>query len=714
MNKKKNPFVFLDVSMDGDPVERITIELFADVVPRTAENFRALCTGEKGNGVSTGKPLHYKGSKFHRIIKGFMAQGGDFQNGNGTGGESIYGGKFADENFQLEHSGPGLLSMANCGRNTNGSQFFIIFKHQPHLDGKHVVFGKVVKGMDVVRKIEQVGTAHGKPSGTVKIVDCGEVYESKIRDANEAGKGKKKKSGKAGSSEDRSNGKRKERHRTSPKDRRKKRKRRYSSSDSYSSDTDSDSYSSGTDSDSRSDSDTNSRSDSDSESDSYSSSSSSDGRLRKKRPTRRQRFQHQKKRRDGRREKTRGRQYKRSRAKSKRSPESSSDTESTSSSSGTASSDDEKARRPISARKTNYLSNSQNKQSPNLDVTKKSPTIQIGKQTLLEQKKGREQKMEDNSSHEEGEFSQKGDEALKNSHGMEMKSNKTVNKHNYSDDLKKTRSATPSPTGRLRSRRGSSPSMSPERSGSSPRFQNDSGNPARQSEEQNRDGSLMSPRGSPTSKVLEPSASNHGRALSRSRSPNGTPKRIRKGRGFTERYSFARRYRTPSPERAPRRPYKYGGRNVHDRVHDRYSSYRKFPDRSPQRRYKSPPRGRSPARYHSRRSRSNSRSPGLPHNHHRRNPVRSRSPVDRQPAMSDRLRSRLGPRMDDERPSKRRGTGSRSRSRDSTSSRPPSPLRKAPPKKVATASSSRSTSSSPGGQRGLVSYGDITPENGTN
>ncbi|XP_054813540.1 peptidyl-prolyl cis-trans isomerase CYP63-like isoform X3 [Prosopis cineraria] len=181
MSQKKNPLVFLDVSIDGDLVERVVIELFASIVPKTAENFRALCTGEKGIGKSTGKPLHYKGTCFHRIIKGFMAQGGDFSRGNGTGGESIYGGKFADENFILKHDGPGLLSMANGGPNTNGSQFFITFKRQPHLDGKHVVFGKVVGGLDLLKKIELVGTSDGKPVRPVKIIDCGEATEAKIQ-----------------------------------------------------------------------------------------------------------------------------------------------------------------------------------------------------------------------------------------------------------------------------------------------------------------------------------------------------------------------------------------------------------------------------------------------------------------------------------------------------------------------------------------------------
>ncbi len=172
-----NPRVFFDLSIGGTPAGRMTFELYSDTVPQTAENFRALCTGEKGTGQS-GKPLHYKGSHFHRIIPEFMCQGGDFTNGNGTGGESIYGRTFPDESFEGaagSHDSPGLLSMANAGPDTNGSQFFLTTVVTPHLNGKHVVFGKVVDGMELLKTVEAAGSGSGQPSETVRIEDCGEL-----------------------------------------------------------------------------------------------------------------------------------------------------------------------------------------------------------------------------------------------------------------------------------------------------------------------------------------------------------------------------------------------------------------------------------------------------------------------------------------------------------------------------------------------------------
>jgi len=175
--------VFLDISIGGRASGKLVVELYSDVVPKTAENFAALCTGERGVGKS-GKNLHFKGSKFHRIIPGFMCQGGDFTAGDGTGGESIFGGKFKDENFRLKHTGAGILSMANAGPNTNGSQFFLCTAKTEWLDGKHVVFGEVVEGMQLLRKMEAQGQESGKPKAVVRIDDCG-IQKSEEEEAAE-------------------------------------------------------------------------------------------------------------------------------------------------------------------------------------------------------------------------------------------------------------------------------------------------------------------------------------------------------------------------------------------------------------------------------------------------------------------------------------------------------------------------------------------------
>ncbi|KAJ1983070.1 hypothetical protein H4R34_001492 [Dimargaris verticillata] len=195
------PRVFFDIDLNGTRLGRVIFELFADQVPQTAENFRCLCTGERGIGETSKLPLHYKGSIFHRVIKGFMIQGGDFVRRNGSGGESIYGPTFADESLRLKHDTHGLLSMANRGPNTNSSQFFITVRPTPHLDNKHVVFGRVIHGYDIIEQLETVAVDDkDRPTGIVMIAHCGELELRLPPNAVLAGQAHKSSRGRAVSS----------------------------------------------------------------------------------------------------------------------------------------------------------------------------------------------------------------------------------------------------------------------------------------------------------------------------------------------------------------------------------------------------------------------------------------------------------------------------------------------------------------------------------
>ncbi|KAL3633440.1 hypothetical protein CASFOL_022202 [Castilleja foliolosa] len=759
--KNKNKvLVFLDVSVDGDPLERMIFELFNDVAPRTAENFRALCTGEKGISLKTGKPLHYKGTFFHHIIKGHVAEAGDFLRQNGNYGESIYGGKFPVlvkcryESPKLKHDGPGLLSMAIADRDEKGSLFAVTFKADHRLDRKRVVFGKLVDGYEVLKKIENAGDDKGIPAVLVKIVNSGEIHA--VPDMPEKKRDNKLKMGKDATEENNHEVKRKSKHKKSS---RKKRKRRryYTSESDSSTDTDSDSSESDTDSDSESSS-------------SSDTSSSSDDRRKKRKRSKRDKHRRGKK--DRRHEKRRKKRDKKSKRKSKRDSVSDSET-------GNSSED-------VAVGSLDVKHKPSSNQAPLVDRENEN----------FNHKKG---EVADMSEREEGEFARENGDHQNNNIGVRMdfdrsadkrpdvvddtasksrsgslspirtksmsisprtaaRSPDIVAKHNRSRSPSasrspfRSRSITPTRSeyskSPVRSTRERSVSMSPpfrrsrsrsatrspprkrgprsppramskrssfSRSPVKPSRRSISRSPVRSSRKSISRSSGRGPlRKSPSRSPVRPSRRGYrpssgspvsagrrarspvpvrGKSSSRSPSVDGSPKRIRRGRGFSERFSYVRRFRSQSRSPSPVRP-RYGGRI--DR--DRYSSYR----RSPPRRYRSPPRGRTPPRYRGRRSRSRSLSISRSPIRYRgrrysksRSPARSRSPADK-------LHS--SPRAVKRRSPSRSGTRSLS---------PPPRSSLSPRRTAAFKGRSRSSSGSPPPRKAnLVSYGDGSPESG--
>ncbi|KAL6647946.1 hypothetical protein ACP70R_015383 [Stipagrostis hirtigluma subsp. patula] len=648
MPKVKNPHVFFDISIGGRSAERITFELFANIAPKTAENFRALCTGEKGLGASTQKPLYFKGTNMHRIVEGFVAQGGDFSRGDGRGGESIYGGKFPDENFRLLHNQPGLLSMANSGPDSNGSQFFITFKPLPHLDGKHVVFGKVVSGVSLLKKLESVGTKSGTPTCQVKIVDCGEVSNINSQDQLQGEKEKK-----PSRANDNSDDEGRVKTKKPPSDDKRRKKRKHYSSDSYSSDTsDSRSYSSNSDSESESYS-----------SSSLDSSSSSDHRRKRRKGSKKDKRKSVKRKSSQKKSKRKSTRTKR---RSKRSYGSSSDDSRTSKTDGSSSDSESAGHRT----KHSLRKDKENSKKTNSKQGRTFEDVDKGKQTVTT----------GNQSHD-GSKPPKKDE-----NGDDDRSG-NQNSEDRND---------PGASSRVSPVQGDVNLTKP---GKADGITGADTLEARTGTERN-----------PSSN--EPVATN-GKDLAVSSADNGQPQRIRKGRGFTEKYAYTRRYRTPSPERPPIRPRYDGGRNDRWSNFNRYGRNDPYSGRSPVRRYRGSPRGSSPSRYPRRdRSRSRSRSPVRRHDrggYRRPSPRRSRSPANLRRNVSNRPRSGRGgsgpAHRGDSPPVNRGRSRSRSKSREPSRSRSPDA---APAKRESSKynrrRSSSSRSSSPDGNKGLVSY----------
>ncbi|GFZ08380.1 cyclophilin-like peptidyl-prolyl cis-trans isomerase family protein [Actinidia rufa] len=737
---KKNPLVFLDVSIDGDPAEKMVFELiklkfffFLILFPRQWKIFVHSVQGRRGSVLRLEDLLHYKGSFFHRIINGLMAQGGDFLKRDGTFGESIYGEKFPDEPpSKLKHNERGLLSMALADRDARGSLFIITFKSNHHLDRKYVVFGKLVQGNEVLKKIENVGDEEGRPSVTVKIINCGEFLEEKKKVS-------KVKTGKDTSSEANNHEiHRKGKHKKSSRERRRKRRRYYTSESDTSSDGEMESSESESDSDSDSDSDSYTSSSSDL------SSSSDERRKKRKRSSKRDKYKRGK-RKDKRREKKRRRRDKRSKRRSKRELDILTDTDNDSKNESSSNDDGDADFKGPDRKHKNEAQITVGNQSHSAEEGVVSiPRKKEETADMLEREEERPDVVDD---HPEKSRSRSISPKRTISKSMSISPKRNLSKRQSGSPIQNmSRSPSVDKSPLQVSRRSRSISRSPVRSVSGSPIRSVSRSPTRGKkgrsisrspfrarpgrkplagvpQHPHLEGTLAEPHQEPhqgshhesrppsrrsisRSPVRAPVRNNRrsysrspvsagrrarspiadrGRSSSRSPSADGSPKRIRKGRGFSERFSYARRYRSRSPDRSPVRPYRYGSRIDRDRY------YRRSP-----RRYRSPPpRGRTPPRYRGRRSRTRSPVSRSPIRYRdRRSPIRNRSPVETS-------------NVHDSPRSERRRSPSRSRS--SSISR--SSLDSQSPKRVSK-DRSRSSSGSPQGKKGLVSYGDGSPDSG--